>query len=78
MDRFFANVQKKPDSKPAETALNSPGDEGGPEKKTLPTGVVLGKDGKPYLHSINPHHVSLQAHEYLAVDHAPPSPPGLR
>ena len=48
MDKFFNDIQKKnkeptPDSEDTAT----------PEKKTLPKGVVLGKDGKPYVHLLS-------------------------
>ena len=42
MDKFFNDVQKK-NKKPTADAE----DPESPEKKSLPKGVVLGKDGKP-------------------------------
>lgn len=45
MDKFFNDLQKankKPTTDSEDTAA--------PEKKALPKGVVLGKDGKPYVY----------------------------
>ena len=42
MDKFFSDVQKT-NKKPAV----EPEDPAAPEKKAIPKGVVLGKDGKP-------------------------------
>ena len=46
MDKFFNDVQKK-GSKP--TAEPAEGENAGTQKKSLPKGVVLGPDGKPYV-----------------------------
>ena len=43
MDKFTSDVQTPPSKKPAA----EPEDAAAPEKKALPKGVVLGKDGKP-------------------------------
>ena len=45
MDKFFNDIQKTK-KKPAATAAESDEPESS-EKKALPKGVVLGKDGKP-------------------------------
>ena len=42
MDKFFSDVQKKDRKHTTESE-----DPAAPEKKALPKGVVLGKDGKP-------------------------------
>lgn len=44
MDKFFGDVQKTNKKPTAESE-----DPAAPEKKALPKGVVLGKDGKPYV-----------------------------
>ena len=46
MDKFFTDVQKQ-QKKPA-TESGDAKDAETPPKKTIPKGVVLGKDGKPY------------------------------
>lgn len=47
MDKFFAEVQQSPSTKTAASLKEGVGE--GEEKKELPKGVVLGKDGKPYV-----------------------------
>ena len=42
MDKFFNDVQRKNKKPTADAEDSEP-----PEKKALPKGVVLGKDGKP-------------------------------
>ena len=43
MDKFFNDIQKTNKNKPPP----DPEEPAAPEKKALPKGVVLGKDGKP-------------------------------
>ena len=72
MDKFFSSVQKKSEAgakdATSDTATESK------EKKTLPKGVVLGKDGKPY----NSFHLSSLVPGLMHADAvpAPPSQPG--
>lgn len=50
MDKFFNDVQKANKKPAAESDDASP-----PEKKALPKGVVLGKDGKPCVDTFSPY-----------------------
>ena len=45
MDKFFESAQKQQQSRNGDK--DSAGDDVAEGKKTLPRGVVLGKDGKP-------------------------------
>ena len=45
MDKFFSEIQKP--KKQSESSETREPTEGEPEKRALPKGVVLGKDGKP-------------------------------
>ena len=48
MDKFFSQIQKpKQQSESTAPSKPEPQNQEAPQKKALPKGVVLGKDGKP-------------------------------
>lgn len=72
MDKFFNDIQKT-NKKPTADSEDTPA----PEKKALPKGVVLGKDGKPYVYLLHLQtSKSLTRKTQKAAAPAPPSPPG--
>ena len=75
MDKFFSDLEKK--RKPVEPEGKASLDADAPSKKSLPKGVVLGKDGKPYTFPSVPFEV-LRTDPVADVALAPPSPPGRK
>ena len=47
MDKFFSDISKSPKAAPSAAPIPTEAEEKPEEKKALPKGVVLGKDGKP-------------------------------
>ena len=77
MDKFFNGIQKTNQKPTAD-----PEDPTAPEKKAIPKGVVLGKDGKPCVQPLpaNSDRINEMIPNELtttpAAAPAPPSPPG--